>query len=115
MNKTREFLELVKQNPDLPIVPMVDSEIVADDGYAWWLGSFACASVGEYVSIKMRGELRFFTKDEQDEIEEFFADNLADERDYDLHEREIEKLAHEQAENLPWVKAIIVYIKLPEV
>lgn len=115
MNKTQEFLELVKQNPDLPIVPMVDSEIVADDGYAWWLGSFGCASVGEYVSIKMYGENRFFTKDEQDEIEEYFADNLADERDYDLHEGEIEKLVHEQAENLPWVKAIIVYIKLPEV
>ena len=115
MNKTQDFLELVKQNPDLPIVPMVDSEIVADDGYAWWLGSFGCASVGEYVCIKMYGENRFFTKDEQDEIEEYFADNLADERDYDLHESEIEKLAHEQAENLPWVKAIIVYIKLPEV
>lgn len=43
------------------------------------------------------------------------TDNLADERDYDLHEGEIEKLVHEQAENLPWVKAIIVYIKLPEV
>ena len=34
------LLELVKQNPDLPILPMVDSEIVGDDGYCRWMGSW---------------------------------------------------------------------------
>ena len=115
MNNTQEFLELVKQNPDLPIVPMVDSDVCCGDEYGWWLGSFGSASIDEYISIEMRGELRFFTKGEQCEIEEYFADNLADERDYDLHATEIDRIAHEKAEALPWVKAIIVKIGLPEV
>lgn len=37
MSRITEFIELVKANPDLPIIPMVDAEIVGDD-YGWWLG-----------------------------------------------------------------------------
>lgn len=29
-----DLLELIKAHPELPIVPMVDSEIVCDEGYA---------------------------------------------------------------------------------
>lgn len=32
-----DLLELVKSRPDLPIVPMVDSEIVCDDGFAAYI------------------------------------------------------------------------------
>lgn len=34
-----DLLELIKAHPELPIVPMVDSEIVCDDGYARWKGA----------------------------------------------------------------------------
>lgn len=34
----QKLLELMKDNPDLPVKCMVDSDIVAEDGYAWWLG-----------------------------------------------------------------------------
>ena len=34
-----ELFRLIKENPELPIVPMVDAEIVADDcGY--WIGAW---------------------------------------------------------------------------
>lgn len=116
MNQTQEFLELVKQNPDLPIVPMVDSDVCCGDDYSWWLGSFGSARIDEYVSIEMYGECRFFTKDEQPEIEEYIFDKICDEWEGDeLSDKEVEQKAHEQAEKLPWVKAIIVYIGLPEV
>lgn len=36
--KTEKFLRLVKENPDLPIIPMVDSTVVADNDYDSWLG-----------------------------------------------------------------------------
>lgn len=29
--KTEKFLMLVKENPDVPIIPMVDSAVVADN------------------------------------------------------------------------------------
>lgn len=38
--KSEKFLRLVKENPDLPIIPMVDSAVVGDADYGLWLGSF---------------------------------------------------------------------------
>ena len=35
-----ELFRLMKEHPDLPVVPMVDSEIVADDCYTYWMGSW---------------------------------------------------------------------------
>ena len=35
----KELFDLIKKRPDLQIVAMVDSEIVADDGCCYWMGS----------------------------------------------------------------------------
>ena len=37
MTKTEELLKLIKENPDLPVVPMVNDEVVGDDSYRYWL------------------------------------------------------------------------------
>lgn len=52
--KTQTLLNLVKENPDLPIVPMVDYEVVCDDGCCRWMGSFGYAHVGEYACFNER-------------------------------------------------------------
>ena len=44
-----DLLELIKAHPELPIVPMVDSEIVCDDGCARWMGAWGPASVTKYL------------------------------------------------------------------
>lgn len=110
--KTKEFLELVKANPDLPIVPMVDSEVCGGDDYGWWLGSFGMSEVTEYTTVEMYGDSRFLTRGDQDEAEEYFADKILDEHP-ELPDEEVDKQAHEKAEALPWVKAIVVWIVLP--
>lgn len=46
---TKNLLELIQQNPDLPIVPMVDAEIVNGDDWGRWMGSFGAARVDEYL------------------------------------------------------------------
>lgn len=56
-----DLLELIKAHPELPIVPMVDSEIVCDDGYARWMGTWGPASVTKYLVSK---EHIFFFDDE---------------------------------------------------
>ena len=36
--ETEQLLQLIKENPELPVVPMVDGEVVGDDSYrnsAW--------------------------------------------------------------------------------
>lgn len=42
------LIQLAKEKPNLPIIPFVDSEIVADDGYAWWMGSFGNVELSSY-------------------------------------------------------------------
>lgn len=111
--RNSEFLKLVKENPDLPIVAMVDNEVCGGDDYGWWLGSFGRAEVTEYTTVEIRGDMRFITRGDQDEAEEYFADKILDEHP-ELSNEEVEKQAHEKAEALPWVKAIVVWIGLPK-
>ena len=107
--KYGELLRLIAENPSLPVVPMVNSEVVAGDDYAYWFGSFSSSTVDEYVCVNER----FYTRDNQDEIEDDFSDYLCD--DYpDMPDEEFYKMIHEKVEALPWTKAIIVYIDLPE-
>ena len=56
-----DLLELIKAHPELPIVPMVDSEIVCDDGCARWMGAWGPASVTKYLVSE---EHIFFFDDE---------------------------------------------------
>lgn len=108
MKNRKENLEklfrLIKENPDLPILPMVDSEIVAEDGYSRWTASWGSAEVGEYVI----GNERVWIKGEDDEesvLEDFCV--------RDLYSMTFEQI-NEEYEKLPWIKAIIVNIDLPE-
>ena len=46
--RLEELFRLSKENPDLPILPMVESESVADDGYAQWTGSWGSEHIEKY-------------------------------------------------------------------
>lgn len=111
--KTAKLVKLINENPSLPVVPFVDNEVVSDDcGY--WMGSWRDCDVDEYVCIDKYGENHFYTRGDQDEIEEYFVEKIIDENE-SLPDEDVEKLAHEQAEALPWKKAILVYVGTPEV
>lgn len=126
--KNEAFLKLVRKNPTLPIVPMVDSEIVAEDcGY--WMGAFGSASVGEYACY----DDRFF--DDREEFKERYYENndegLCEKFNYKpwVHDasaytkeqieanKKNEKRLDEYLEKIAdeyFTKAIIVYIVLPD-
>lgn len=95
------LLGLVADNPELPIIPMVSYDCVADDcGY--WLSRFGNVKIGE---VYIHDE-KVYIRDEDDWdsiLEEVFA--------YD----EIENLSDEETkkkiDNLNWKKGIIVYIE----
>lgn len=110
--KTAEFIKLVQDNPDLPIVPMVADDVVDDDSFHWWLGSFVGCEVNEYTCVEMWNMDRFVTRDDQEEIEEYFSAKILDD-DENLPDQEVERMAQEQVEALDWVKAIIVWIGTP--
>lgn len=41
---------LIMQHQTLPIIPMVDGELVADNSYQRWMGSFGKSRVKRYFS-----------------------------------------------------------------
>lgn len=103
-----ELFKLIQENPDLPIVPMADSEIVADDcGY--WLGAWGRADVDEYVIAERSGKILFRSdNDVFGALESYMG--------YEEFETlpEAEGGCRPYYDKLPWTKAIIVYINLPE-
>ena len=129
--KNEAFLKLVKKNPTLPIVPMVDNEIVGED-YGYWLGAFGRAEVGEYACW----DDRYFT--DREEFKEHYYDRNDDElcerfnyepcmtlpiskgrytqkqvEENEANEKKLEEYL-EKIANEYFTKAILVYITLPD-
>ena len=102
------LLNLIKENPDLPIVPMVASEIVADDSCSYWLGDWGTAKLTEVYVGEERIHFRY--DDEEDVLTDLSGCKFSQDFDgrdvYELSEEEWKSLY----ESLPWVKAIVVYI-----
>ena len=48
----QKLVDLAKKHPELPIIAIVDGEIVGDDNYCRWLGSVGNVELGEYVLFK---------------------------------------------------------------
>lgn len=103
--ETLELLKLIEQNPDLPVVPMVDGEIVTDD-FGYYAGSWGSATVDEYL-VGKRDDRIYFKSD----------DDVFDVLEHQLSDEEFEALPETESEcrpfydGLPWKKAIIVYIR----
>lgn len=103
-----ELFRLMGENPELPVVPMVDGEIVGDD-YGRWLGAWGSCYIGEYII----GDERLHFKEEDDfcEVENTLTDGRLD---YVQFEAMSDEEAKSIYADLPWIKAIIVNIDLPE-
>ena len=111
MSKTQKLIKLISENPELPILPMVDYEVVCED-CGRWLGSFGNAYVGEYTLFNDR------YYDEREEFKEdyldFYCDELCEKFDiYSDKDKRLEKYLNEVADKC-FIKAIIVNIDLPE-
>ena len=103
-----ELFKLMQENPDLPVVPMVDSDVVADD-WGYWEGSWGKATIDEYFFSK-RAERIFFKS--EDDVFDVLERHMSYEEVDTLPETEEECRPYYEA--LPWKRAIIVYINLPE-
>lgn len=100
-NRERLF-QLMRENPELPVIPLVDAEIPGDDcGY--WLGAWGAAKLDEYLLGS--GRVIYKSDDDVFDVLEHFLPG--DEYDHLLNdESECRKIY----DALPWKKAIVVYI-----
>lgn len=103
-----ELFRLMRENPELPVVPMVDGEIPGDDS-GYWLGAWGGARIDEYLLTDDR-EWMVFKSD--DDVFDVLERHLSEEEFEQLPETEEACRAYYDA--LPWTKAIVVYINLPD-
>ena len=106
--ETEQLLKLIKENPDLPVIPMVNEEVVADDCYTWWRGEWIRSEVTEYYIGR---EYAHFKDDDEEDV---LNDMVGCEYSHDKSGRDIYDLSDEEWDalyaSIPWQKAIVVYI-----
>lgn len=98
------LLRLVQENPDLPVVPMVEGRIAWDDS-GYFMAAFGAAEVDEYIVSRQDDRIYFKSDDDVFDVLEHVLSN----EEFDtLPQSEAECRPYFEA--LPWTKAIIVYI-----
>ncbi len=106
-----KLMELVKENPDLRILPVVECEVVGDDS-GLWIGGWDAAEIDEVYMDDAREQ--FFLKSWGfEDVVENKLDSLPAEEVEGLTEEEIYALAEKKAETLQWEKVIVVKITTP--
>lgn len=108
----QKLLQLIKENPNLRIVPMVESEIVADDYYAYWIGNWGEAKIDEIYCSGDNERIYIRSEDEESLIDEVFNRIEAIETNKYLSDDELYKKAEKEVESYNWEKVIVVYITL---
>ena len=106
-----ELLRLIQERPELPIIPMVDREVVADDCNAWWMGSWGHSEVTAYY---MGRDYVHFKSDDEEEV----LGDMVGCKYYETPDgTDITDLTDEEWNALyaaiPWVPCIVVYIETP--
>lgn len=103
MNKDKskeKLFKLMQENPELPVVPMVDRDVAV--GYAWNIGRLEEVEIDEYL---IADEI-IYTK---------LSDDLWDVLEAVYGEFKVSKMTEEEAaeayQQLPWIKAIMLYVR----
>lgn len=99
--KLTQLLELMQANPELPVIPCVDGDVVSGDEYYCWLGSWGESAVQEFVTGRERTYYR------EDDISEM-NDVLCEHYDPELVDNMTEEETRAAYNALPWKKAIFV-------
>lgn len=111
---TARLIQMIRENPELPVVPMVNEEVVADDTHSWWLGEFGMCSIDSYYSDADAERVWLKADDEEDLLDKWADDHSDEIEEMSNAEAEvyINKRGKAWIESLPWVRAIIVWIEV---
>ena len=105
----KHLIQLMDENPDLPVIPMVGQDIVADCT-GEWVAHFGKA---EIKKMCIYGEKVIFREDKNaiKTVEALELEGLTEGR---AREESIEKL-NGYLDELEWLEAIIVHIETPTI
>lgn len=111
--RIRDILTLIAEHPELPILPIVDGQIVADDCCSYWSGSWGRAEIKKVCIARERS---VFWEDE--DLDSTFEDCGFDYEECgitdDTSRGEDEAIMVKRLEMLDWLTCIVIYIELPD-
>ncbi|WPA89755.1 hypothetical protein [Moorella sp. ACPs] len=97
----KHLLELIQANPELRIVPLVDTECVPSDDFNSWVADWGKADI-EYIWSNINRERIYIKSEDFDEL----VEEILDEAESEISEEEARKLV----DNYDWEKVIVVRI-----
>lgn len=104
-DKNKLFLDLVREHPDYPIIPLVDGDVAPDYEDGRFFGSFGFSYVGEFLDC---GEKCY--QDRDDFIEDWVDVNCDNDVYVNLTNQQFDMLAERACDEQTWKKVIYVYI-----
>ena len=114
ISNREELARLILENPELPVLCMVEYEIVAGDDCNRWAASIGECKIREYTYTEVGycdSEVIFW-REEAEKLVDALAED-AESRINTTYE-EARQQAWEKVNAMPWKKAIVVNIDLPE-
>ncbi|MDZ5711627.1 hypothetical protein [Jeotgalibacillus haloalkalitolerans] len=103
------LLTLIKENPELEIVPMIATDVCASDDFTSWMGSWGSAKIDEVFHSEER---IYFRSIDEEEVEEMFFNQL-EVLNPSWSDTYLQEQAEIKAKEVQWEKVITVYIDLP--
>lgn len=106
--QTDELKKLIAEHPDLPIVVIVNAEVVADDDYNWWYAPDISFSLGEILDCEQDvNNMKVYT--DRDDFEEDLQNILCDLEEFEnATDEEFDQVVKEQlADYEPYWKQVI--------
>ena len=106
--QTDKLKKPIAEHPDLPIVVIVNAEVVADDDYNWWYAPDISFSLGEILDCEQDvNDMKVYT--DRDDFEEDLQNILCDLEEFEnATDEEFNQAVKEQlADYEPYWKQVI--------
>ena len=102
----KKLIELIRLNPDIPVICEVSSDVIGLDEYAYYLAKIGSVELEEiYV-----GDDHLFTYDDEDYYDEDYYDAVNDYYKTDTAEIMSEEDLQAAYNKIPWIKVIVIYV-----
>lgn len=113
---TATLLKLAAENPAMPIVAMVNFEVVAGDEFAYWTGEIDSVDVKE---LWLSPDARTWDREDAESEYDGFVESYASNEDLMKIECWTDDKLYKQAAmewiaGLPWTKCIVIFVEAPD-
>lgn len=104
-----KLIRLHKERPDLPVITMVDTEVVASDEFSYWISRIRAVNVKKYMVAD--GEVIFYEDMDYDNAWRMYDYSyIRSKIDQYMSEEETVDVLVELYEKAPWKEAIIIWV-----